>query len=276
MLLHTYLAEIDMHFRIGDAAKQTGLTAHVLRQWSKRYGLNPSVISDGGHRLYSSDDVRRLTLVKRAKSRGMLLSELATLSVSSLEAITEEVRPSRPVFWQGPAKNRFKSQFARLTWLTANELKNNPSALFIFQEDTITEEWLRTLPIVGERDAYIFYEYASRPHIKLLAEMGYECIKGEPTFEWFKETVEPSYTARDFSPKDIDRLIQTEAKLDCECPARLAKIVKQLRGYAEYSLECKTPSEKQAWLHRRVFEHIRKAQVEIEQSLALIAREESL
>lgn len=265
-----------MHFRIGDAAKQTGLTAHVLRQWSKRYGLNPSVISDGGHRLYSMDDVRRLALVKRAKSRGMLLSELATLSVGSLEAITEEVRPSRPVFWQGPSEKRFKAQFARLSWLKSSELKNNPTALIIFQEDTVTEEWLKTLHIVGEQDAYVFYEYASRPHLKQLAEMGYECIKGEPTFDWFKETIEPSDVSREFSPEDIDRLIRTESSLECECPAHLAKIVKQLRNFAEYSLECETHSEEQGWLHRKVFEHVQKAQVEIEQSLALIAHEEGL
>lgn len=263
-----------MHFRIGDAARQSGLTAHVLRQWSKRYGMHPSVMSDGGHRLYSREDVKRLKLVKRAKSQGMLLRELATLSVGSLEAITQGIQTSRSVLWIGAGAAHFKTQFARLNWLDTDTQELNHETIVVLQEDTVTEEWLNALPNRDENNAFVFYDFASRTHLKQLAALGYECIKGQPSFDWFRKTVEPNEERRDFSSEDIEELMQIESNLDCECPAHLAALVKSLRAFSQYSLECETNTEAESWIHRRVYEHTQKAQIEIEKALTLIANEE--
>ena len=42
---------------------RTGLTAHTIRVWEKRYEVVAPGRSSGGHRLYSDRDVERLMLL---------------------------------------------------------------------------------------------------------------------------------------------------------------------------------------------------------------------
>ena len=72
---------------------RTGLTADLLRAWERRYGVVHPARSAGGQRLYSEEDVARLTLIRRATLRGHSIGELARLDVPALEALLEA--PSR-------------------------------------------------------------------------------------------------------------------------------------------------------------------------------------
>ena len=72
-------------YRIGAAARLTGISAHTLRKWEDRYGLVEPRRSPGGERLYSGADVKRLALVKDLARSGMSLQRLADLSMSELE-----------------------------------------------------------------------------------------------------------------------------------------------------------------------------------------------
>lgn len=58
----------------------TGLSAHVLRAWERRYGVVEPVRTDGGQRLYSDKDVRRLKLLRDATVAGHPISRLVPLS----------------------------------------------------------------------------------------------------------------------------------------------------------------------------------------------------
>src|SRR5918998_1168765 len=69
---------------------RTGLTADVLRAWERRYGAVRPQRSAGGQRLYSEDDVARLTLLRRATLAGHSVAEIARLDESALEALLEE------------------------------------------------------------------------------------------------------------------------------------------------------------------------------------------
>ena len=66
------------------AAAQTGLTAHVIRAWQKRYHLLDPARSKGGHRLYSAADVQRLTLVAQATRLGHSISSVAQVPDAEL------------------------------------------------------------------------------------------------------------------------------------------------------------------------------------------------
>jgi len=58
---------------------RTGLTPDLLRVWEKRYGVVSPIRSDGGQRLYSDEDVERLSLLTRAVDGGRAISEMAKL-----------------------------------------------------------------------------------------------------------------------------------------------------------------------------------------------------
>jgi len=69
---------------------RSGLTADVLRAWERRYGAVRPQRSAGGQRLYSEEDVTRLTLLRRATLAGHSIAEVARLRTEALEALVDE------------------------------------------------------------------------------------------------------------------------------------------------------------------------------------------
>ena len=69
---------------------RTGLTADVLRAWERRYGAVRPQRSGGRQRLYSEEDVNRLTLLRRATLAGHSIAEVARLRTEALEALVDE------------------------------------------------------------------------------------------------------------------------------------------------------------------------------------------
>jgi MerR family transcriptional regulator, light-induced transcriptional regulator len=76
-------------------SRRTGLTPAVLRAWEKRYGVVVPERSDGGQRLYSDDDVRRLSLLRKAVEEGRAISRVAGLSLQELEGLVKEDEAER-------------------------------------------------------------------------------------------------------------------------------------------------------------------------------------
>lgn len=66
-------------FTIGKAARAAGMAVDTLRFY-ERQGLLPAAPrSEGGYRLYSPADVDRLRFIRRAKTLGFSLDEIAEL-----------------------------------------------------------------------------------------------------------------------------------------------------------------------------------------------------
>jgi MerR family transcriptional regulator, light-induced transcriptional regulator len=61
-------------------SRLTGLSAHVLRAWERRYAVVEPVRTEGGQRLYSDRDVRRLKMLRDATAAGHPISRLVELS----------------------------------------------------------------------------------------------------------------------------------------------------------------------------------------------------
>lgn len=81
-----------MEYRIGDVARLIGVTPHALRAWERRHSLVSPQRTTNGERVYSDDEVRRLTLVKQLSSFGHPLGELAQQSTPDLEGLLERTR----------------------------------------------------------------------------------------------------------------------------------------------------------------------------------------
>ena len=64
----------------------------MLRAWERRYGAVTPTRSDGGQRLYSDDDIRRLQLLATAVDGGRSIGLIADLSAPELEALIDEDR----------------------------------------------------------------------------------------------------------------------------------------------------------------------------------------
>ncbi len=77
--------------RIGEVARQTGLTTRTIRYYEEMGLLRPSSHRDSGERLYSGADVDRLSYIKQFQEfMGFSLAEIR--SVLDADDMLEEVR----------------------------------------------------------------------------------------------------------------------------------------------------------------------------------------
>lgn len=72
-------------YRIGAVARLTGIPPDTLRVWERRYAVVEPVRSEAGTRLYSAEDVGRLTLIKRLVDNGDAISHVARLPLLQLQ-----------------------------------------------------------------------------------------------------------------------------------------------------------------------------------------------
>ncbi len=85
----TPISETPRH-RVRVVVNRTGLTAHVLRAWERRYGVVTPTRTEAGQRLYSDADIARLTMLKELASGGAQISQLARLTMEGLHQLAED------------------------------------------------------------------------------------------------------------------------------------------------------------------------------------------
>jgi len=81
-------------YRIGAVARLTGISADTLRIWERRYQLVEPQRTEKGGRLYSQDDVTRLTMIKTLVDQGHAISTVANLDSRELSQRLSRARPS--------------------------------------------------------------------------------------------------------------------------------------------------------------------------------------
>jgi DNA-binding transcriptional MerR regulator/methylmalonyl-CoA mutase cobalamin-binding subunit len=81
-------------YLIQTVAKRAGLKPDLIRAWERRYRAVEPVRSEGGQRLYSDEDIRRLSLLNQATRAGHSIGRIAGLPIAELEGLlrTEKVR----------------------------------------------------------------------------------------------------------------------------------------------------------------------------------------
>ena len=72
------------------AARRTGLSAHVIRIWEKRYGAVKPKRTATNRRLYSEADIERLSLLRVLSQGGHGIGQLASLPLESLQRLVKE------------------------------------------------------------------------------------------------------------------------------------------------------------------------------------------
>jgi DNA-binding transcriptional MerR regulator len=71
-------------FRSGAVARIAGMPVATLRIWEQRYKAVRPVTAASGHRLYSSSDVERASLLRRLTAQGHAIGLLATLETEQM------------------------------------------------------------------------------------------------------------------------------------------------------------------------------------------------
>src|SRR5512134_638137 len=94
------------YLRIGELSRRTGVAPELLRAWERRYGLLRPARSEGGFRLYSDADERRVELMRLHLRRGLAAAEAARLAADGGEAAAEQRADGSPELAAGAARLR--------------------------------------------------------------------------------------------------------------------------------------------------------------------------
>lgn len=83
---------VDAHHPIKVVARRTGLTAHVIRVWEKRYGAVKPERTDTNRRLYSEEQIERLGLLRDITRAGHSIGPVARLPLPKLRSLAAETQ----------------------------------------------------------------------------------------------------------------------------------------------------------------------------------------
>lgn len=95
----------DPRHPIRVVAQRTGLTPATIRAWERRYGAVRPGRSDGGQRLYSDNDVDRLSRLRELTDVGRPISMVAGLSDEAVGDLLREDRAVVAERGRSPASN---------------------------------------------------------------------------------------------------------------------------------------------------------------------------
>jgi methanogenic corrinoid protein MtbC1 len=86
-------------------ARRTGLTAHVIRAWEKRYRAVTPHRTATNRRVYSGEDIERLILLRRATLAGRSIGQVASLPTNELrELVIADESAQRLAPRRGPSR----------------------------------------------------------------------------------------------------------------------------------------------------------------------------
>jgi DNA-binding transcriptional MerR regulator len=71
-----------VEWAVGSVSERLGVAPATLRTWDRRYGIGPSQRTDGGHRRYTEEDIRRVRVMARFTARGVPAQSAARVALS--------------------------------------------------------------------------------------------------------------------------------------------------------------------------------------------------
>jgi DNA-binding transcriptional MerR regulator/methylmalonyl-CoA mutase cobalamin-binding subunit len=86
----------EAHHAIKAVANRTGLSAHVIRIWEKRYGAVTPERTGTNRRLYSDEQIERLGLLRDVTKAGHSIGHVAKLPTEKLRQLAQESREICP------------------------------------------------------------------------------------------------------------------------------------------------------------------------------------
>ena len=98
-------AGVEHNLRIGELGRRVGVSPELLRAWERRYGLLEPERTEGGLRLYSPSDERRVRAMQANLAAGISAAEAARLALAG-DAEGASARPAGDALARGRARLR--------------------------------------------------------------------------------------------------------------------------------------------------------------------------
>jgi hypothetical protein len=297
-------------YRSGVAARLAGLPVETLRVWERRYGISDAGRSPRGQRLYSSEQVRRLGLLKRAVDQGHAISTVAGLDTDALLALAgvapvsdAEPRLLRLAVAGGTLARQLMSVRTApvLDVVASCPHLGDAAALNGVAADVLlveaSEMSAEALPLVLEaraalqvRAVVVLYRFCDNATVRRLRE--HDCLVARAPSDAAEVALlcaaayagsgrpppSPATAAapRRLSDQQLAQLAAASTSIDCECPRHLADILLMLTSFERYSAQCVNRNPADAALHQDLARSAGHARMLMEQALERLAHAEGL
>lgn len=138
--------------RIGELSRRVGVSSELLRAWERRYGLLSPSRTQGGLRLYSEDDERRVVRMLEHLAAGVSAAEAARLTRRAAEppSFVDMEAPDEPALAPAATGEHLARALDQLDETAANAALDRLLSGFAL-ETVVTETVLPYLREIGER-----------------------------------------------------------------------------------------------------------------------------
>lgn len=301
-------------YAIGVVARRTQTHPETIRVWERRYELIVPGRSESGRRLYSEDDIIKLSLVKQLTELGHSVSSLARLTTDELRTFisassgttydqqTRRVVKRRVIFMEDGLRRRLSRDlvaYEDIVIVDHPERATTPSTtahadILIVELATINEKSLpeirHHLLEAGCASALVVFNFGTRKSIIELEHAGVVCLKGSVTAADIHRactSIEPlspkprqhaltSIAPPRFNKEQLARVAALTSTIACECPNHVAELLISLGAFEQYSSECANRNEADAQLHAQLNQSAGAARVILEESLARLIEVEGI
>lgn len=117
----------EVRYSIKIAAERSGVSTHLIRMWEKRYGALAPDRTETNRRLYSDENVERLSLLRACTQTGHRISNIATLPAETLRQLAQEKQSHSPVDTppgpSGPLPDLIAEPFRAIEQMDADALR---------------------------------------------------------------------------------------------------------------------------------------------------------
>lgn len=152
-------------YSIQFVAKITGINAHTIRAWEKRYQAVTPARNESGKRVYTQEDVDRLSKLADLVKLGNTISDIANLEMEQLNSLYEDYAKSRGHRSEGGQVDAYDPEEDIKIDINAT-LQNLVMALQHYKLDIISHELEKVKKALGPR------EFALNVLSPLLHEVG--------------------------------------------------------------------------------------------------------
>jgi MerR family transcriptional regulator, light-induced transcriptional regulator len=305
-------SSLNYQHTIGMVARRTRIHPETLRVWERRYELIVPGRSETGRRLYSEQDILKISLVKQLTELGHPVSGLAKLSIEALKhQLSHTLNNGKAGLRNRQAKFRlvFASEASRRRWAhellvyedinidngnAAKELAD--AAVLVMYMPTVDLETYANVKL-SLRDkhcshAIVICNFGTKAAIQTLERNAIVCLKGavtaadihrvclsfrlESDLSGVSQKPESSVKPRRFSADQLSRVASMSSSIACECPNHLAEMIVSLAAFEQYSSECASRDDKDAQMHLQLNQSTGHARSILEESLVRLMESEGI
>jgi DNA-binding transcriptional MerR regulator/methylmalonyl-CoA mutase cobalamin-binding subunit len=226
-------------YLIGTVSKRSGVKSDLVRAWERRYQAVKPTRTDGGHRVYTDQDIARLKLLNQATSHGHSISQIAQFSLDELKKLLNEEDAQ-----SYPSVNHSTVFTGDKKFLAEDYIEKCYAAVLAFDARQLESHFENAIVELRSQD---FIEYLLTP---LLTRIGERWKTGElrPIHEHMTSSVIRSltYILRNNNPCPANAprmIVSTPIGQLHELGALLAAIMAELSGWQVTYLGANLPAE---------------------------------